>query len=156
MTSQKDPKLYAHHDNLTDAVTKGPVWPTTELVALYNLDSPQIDNPDNELLKDLTGVAQPAVQCELQISRGRDYPSHADTAQGWYRLYFTYNALVSSKEMIKQNTISKNIDVRTSRSHRMSLSRQGRASGRPVPRHGPRISFSAMRGKTADTLLPEW
>ena len=61
---------------MVDAVSRASVHSKTELVALYNFDNPQVEN---HLLKDLTGIAQPAVQCDFQIPRDRLYPPSADT-----------------------------------------------------------------------------
>ena len=95
MTSRKDPKLYGHHDKMVYAVSRAPVHSKIELVALYNFDNPQVEN---QLLKDLTGIAQPAVQCDFQIPRDRLYPPSADTGHHGYKIFFTYNALVSPKK----------------------------------------------------------
>ncbi|KAK4548272.1 hypothetical protein LTR36_010142 [Oleoguttula mirabilis] len=86
----QDPRLYEHLPALVDGVTKGSVTSRTTLVALYDYTDGSIDNV---LLRNLTGVAAPAVPCQLKVPNGFLPPTLAPQEYG-YELKLTYNKLL--------------------------------------------------------------
>ena len=74
-----------------DARTGGCITSSTELAALYTFKNSAIDN---QLLKDLTGIAEPIVRCGIQIDGGSVYPPSQPKGKSGYDLYLTYNKLV--------------------------------------------------------------
>ena len=87
-----DKNLYEHYSRIVCAVTKGKVSENTPLAALYTFTGAEIDN---ELLRNLTGIADPAVRCGLFLDN-KAYPPEKDKSKYGYNLYLTYNKLVSS------------------------------------------------------------
>lgn len=87
-----EPSPYSHYDNVCDAVTKGPVQ---EKTAIASLHTSELNDEHNQLLQNLTRVAQPAVRCRLITSYGDWLPATVEEDTHVCQLYLTYNHLVS-------------------------------------------------------------
>lgn len=82
---------YDHYDSVRDAVTKGPVQDLTDVAALHTYSN---DPEGDELLKNLTRVAEPAVPCQIRIDGGEWLPADPQSYEHGYQLFVTYNQLV--------------------------------------------------------------
>lgn len=88
-----------HLLELVDAKTRSTVHWNTSLVALYNFPQDSrgapVDDPavDRVLLRNLTGVCEPAMLCRLDVGDGGLYPR--DSSDG-YSLFITFSNLVST------------------------------------------------------------
>jgi len=93
----KDPELYQHLPSLVDGVTKKEITRDTTLVTLYD---GRDDGVDNHLLFDLTGIAVPAVPCQLLLAGGDGdatvLPPTLSRREHGYEMRLTYNKLVST------------------------------------------------------------
>lgn len=81
----KDNAAFGHFKLLTDAVTKGKVTNETTLISLYQYDG---RGGDDTLLKNLTGIVEPKVPCQVESIDNQGVKSLCK-----FRL--TYNKLVS-------------------------------------------------------------
>lgn len=90
--NSEDSELYKHLPPLVDGVTKGQITASTTLVALYDYEDEAIENT---LLRNLTGIAKPAVPCQLLLATGSLLPPSTATRGHGYELELTYNKLVS-------------------------------------------------------------
>ncbi|KAK0260293.1 hypothetical protein LTS09_005109 [Friedmanniomyces endolithicus] len=92
----QDPALWRHLPRLVDGVTKAAISDATQLVALYQYHSiePEVDNT---LLKNLTGVSDPSVPCQLVFGVGQDQsrlPPKVGTDEHSYDLGLSFNKLL--------------------------------------------------------------
>ncbi|KAI6886303.1 hypothetical protein KC360_g2948 [Hortaea werneckii] len=90
----KDNAAFGHLKVLTDAVTKGEVTNDTTLISLYQYDG---RGGDDTLLKNLTGIVEPKVPCQIEfpenvVPQGRRSASLAGKNLCKFRL--TYNKLL--------------------------------------------------------------
>ncbi|KAK5111305.1 hypothetical protein LTR85_012200 [Meristemomyces frigidus] len=86
-----DNELYAHYKSIVCGVTQGPVEEETVLAALYD---PGGNTANDRLLKNLTGVSEPAVQCCFRIGDGVCLPPTTDKLKHGYDLYMMFNKLL--------------------------------------------------------------
>lgn len=91
------PSPHSHYDNVRDAVTKGPVQDCTEIAALHTFGT---DALHDQLLKNFTRIAEPAVPCRVRIDNGEWVPASPAEAAGSFQLYMTYNHLVRNRSCL--------------------------------------------------------
>ncbi|KAK3654018.1 hypothetical protein LTR56_003453 [Elasticomyces elasticus] len=88
-----DAELWKHLPTLVDGVTKRAVNDNTQLVALYQYQSPRSE-VDNQLLKNLTGVSRPQVPCQLVLSNDERLPPKVGMDECPYELTLSFNKLL--------------------------------------------------------------
>lgn len=64
----------------------------TEVAALHTFGEDPIED---RKLKNLTRIAEPAAECRMKVNEGEWLPATASGDEQGYRLYITYNHLVS-------------------------------------------------------------
>ncbi len=93
----QDSALWRHLPRLVDGVNKLAISDATQLVALYQYHSiePEVDNT---LLRNLTGISDPSVPCQLVLGSEQDQhrlPPKVGTDEHSYDLGLSFNKLVS-------------------------------------------------------------
>ena len=99
-----DPQLYQHFSRLCDAATKGRITSSTTLAALYGFT--RADGVDDVLLRNLTGVVAPAVECQMKLPNGSLFPPSRENCTGGYEMELTYNRLVGCSQPIEAGTLA--------------------------------------------------
>ncbi|KAK1810468.1 hypothetical protein LTR12_015158 [Friedmanniomyces endolithicus] len=92
----QDSALWRHLPRLVDGVNKSAISDATQLVALYQYHSiePEVDNT---LLRNLTGISDPSVPCQLVFGVGQDQwrlPPKVGTDEHSYDLGLSFNKLL--------------------------------------------------------------
>lgn len=97
MASEASP-LRVYHSSLKDEETEGPITNSTTRAALYNYCS-DISGADNQLLRNLVGISEPALRCTLSLDGSDSLPPSTAKSEYGYDLYIAYNKLVSTLDI---------------------------------------------------------
>ncbi|KAI6869388.1 hypothetical protein KC323_g2749 [Hortaea werneckii] len=87
----EDHAAFGHFKLLTDAVTKGKVTNNTTLISLYQYDG---RGGDDALLKNLTGIVEPKVPCQVESIDIKVPRSTVSAVENLCKLRLTYNKLL--------------------------------------------------------------
>ncbi|KAK4548249.1 hypothetical protein LTR36_010119 [Oleoguttula mirabilis] len=95
-----DEEAYAHYHKVMDAVTKCPVRADSTLAALHQFldvftrrDATPEHVKNDKLLRNLTGVTEPAVRCDM-FDKGKWRLSSPTATNGKYELFLRFNKLL--------------------------------------------------------------
>lgn len=92
MVSDERP-LQAHHKDLKDEDTEGNITDSTTRASLYELGT-RTNTTGNGLLRNMVGVSEPALRCQLSLEESELYPPSLRRSELGYDLYVAYNKLV--------------------------------------------------------------
>lgn len=127
-----------HHEDVVDAASHGGVNSSTELAVMARLGSRPAEM---RYLKSLTGIADCAVLCRIRLEDGSTFPATLDARECGYRLYLTYNKIVSSLLEMYGTATYTHIDDFPTRAPRMPLRGSSLAASQGLRHHLSGVSF---------------
>lgn len=92
-----DVEAFRHlkRNRVLDGITRKAVNDKSTLATLYEYDDPAVDNT---LVQNLICIANPKVPCQVEIVGGKLFPPTIAGGEHGYKLYLTYNKLVSTSD----------------------------------------------------------